>query len=329
MNDLRPFDPAGDRGAVESLWQASLAPTWPVLPLGIDRLRDGIVATGPTGSVIGFVATAVGRESTGIPLLMVAPDSRRRGLGTALVDAAVNRLSAAGGDVHAGSGGDPTLWPGVPLDLPAAVAFFTALGWHSDHDCADLTQDLRDYRDLPAAPGVRTAVAGVEHRDEVLAFEAATFPQWLRFFADAVFPDAVVPDAVFSHAVSPDAGASDTGSLTGPGAVPAGASEGEEVLTAHTDDGTLVGTLLFGGPDFAHPYRPMLGPAAGLIGCVGVAPSAQGRGIGSAMVAAASGILRDRGTRTCLIDWVVRESFYGRVGYRPWRRYRMFRRTPG
>jgi predicted N-acetyltransferase YhbS len=47
-------------------------------------------------------------------------------------------------------------------------------------------------------------------------------------------------------------------------------------------------------------------------------------GIGSAMVAYASEILRDAGTRVCHIGWAVRDRFYGRVGYRPWRRYRMF-----
>jgi predicted N-acetyltransferase YhbS len=71
----------------------------------------------------------------------------------------------------------------------------------------------------------------------------------------------------------------------------------------------------------------MLGPQAGTISCVGVAPDMQGRGIGSAMVARASEILRDNGTRTCHIGWTGRESFYIRAGYRPWRRYRMFHRA--
>jgi hypothetical protein len=51
--------------------------------------------------------------------------------------------------------------------------------------------------------------------------------------------------------------------------------------------------------------------------------------VGTAMVARASEILRDRGVRTCLIDWTVREDFYGRLGYRRWRRYLMYRRAIG
>ena len=68
----------------------------------------------------------------------------------------------------------------------------------------------------------------------------------------------------------------------------------------------------------------MLGPAAGTIGCVGVAAPMQGRGIGTALVAGASEILRDAGTRMCHIGWTVREPFYRRIGYHPWRRYAMF-----
>lgn len=72
----------------------------------------------------------------------------------------------------------------------------------------------------------------------------------------------------------------------------------------------------------------MLGGMAGTIGCVGVAGNAQERGVGSAMVARASELLRDAGTRSCHIGWTVRESFYGRLGYARWRRYLMSRRRP-
>ena len=71
-------------------------------------------------------------------------------------------------------------------------------------------------------------------------------------------------------------------------------------------------------------FVPMLGTAAGAIGCVGVAPHRQGEGIGTALVVRASEVLRDAGTRNCHIGWTVRESFYRRAGYRPWRRYAMF-----
>jgi ribosomal protein S18 acetylase RimI-like enzyme len=57
-----------------------------------------------------------------------------------------------------------------------------------------------------------------------------------------------------------------------------------------------------------------LGPDTGTIGCVGVAPHRQERGVGTAMAACASEILRDSGTRTCHISWTARESFYTHAG---------------
>jgi beta-N-acetylhexosaminidase len=91
----------------------------------------------------------------------------------------------------------------------------------------------------------------------------------------------------------------------------------------------VVGTLLFHGPVGDARYGPMLGPASGEIGCVGVAPHAEGRGIGTALVVRASELLSAAGTRKCHIGWAVRERFYGRAGYLPWRRYRMFELAGG
>ena len=42
----------------------------------------------------------------------------------------------------------------------------------------------------------------------------------------------------------------------------------------------------------------------------------EGRGIGTALVARASEMLRDRGPGACHIGWTVRESFCTRAGYR-------------
>ena len=71
---------------------------------------------------------------------------------------------------------------------------------------------------------------------------------------------------------------------------------------------------------------PYSRPSAGTIGCVGVAAPRHGEGIGTALVARASEILRDAGTHNCHIGWTTRESFYRRAGYQPWRRYAMFSR---
>lgn len=90
------------------------------------------------------------------------------------------------------------------------------------------------------------------------------------------------------------------------------------LLAARDDAGRIAGTLLIDGPGTGSVLAPILG-AAGTIGCVGVAAPRQGQGIGADLVARASEILRDAGTRNCHIGWTTRESFY-----QPWRSYATF-----
>ena len=302
---LRALDPERDRALLERLWEAALRPVWPVLPGALELIGDGLVAKRRAGRDRPD-GGAGSRQSLGvvvldpagsIPLLLVDPAYQRQGVGTRLLDAGMTRLGGRGvTTVGLGSGGDNYIWPGVPDDLPGAVGFFEARGWRFDHTVLDLVADLRGYR-AAAGGGERAGRAGVTievmaepERTEVTAFEAATFPDWVVWF-----------DRLDSS-----------------------------VLVARDRAGAVVGTLLFGGPPGATIYEPLLGPGAGTIGCVGVAPPAQGAGVGSAMVARAWELLRDAGTRACHIGWTRRERFYSRLGYGPWRRYRMARRElPG
>jgi GNAT superfamily N-acetyltransferase len=288
---LRALDPGRDRPLLERCWGAALGPVWPLLPGGLDLVRDGLVAERPRGGGGDQALGVVALDPAGsIPLLLVDPAARRQGVGTRLLVAGLERLGALGAaTVGLGSGGHDYIWPGVPDDLPAAAGFFGARGWRFDHTVIDLTADLRGYQ-APAGVGQRPGRAGVSigvmaerDRAEVLAFEAATFPEWVTWFERL----------------------------------------GASVLVARDRAGAVVGTLLFSGPPGATIYEPLLGPEAGTIGCVGVAEAARGAGVGSAMVARASELLRDAGTRACHIGWTRRERFYGRLGYRPWRRYHM------
>ncbi len=226
---LRPFGGAADHALVEALWSAALEPRWPLLPRAIAIMRDGFVAV-DRGRAVGCVAVDLAGS---IPLVMVAPADQRRGIGTDLLSAALARLSTAGVSVaHAGSGGPDYIWPGVPLDLPAAGRFFAAGGWQADRDTVDLVADLRDYR-RPAAASERARRAGVTIAPAVaadlaavVAFETATFPSWTRWFRVG----------------------------------------NQDILLARDGAGT-------------------------------------GRGIGTALVARASQILRDRGAGACHIGW--------------------------
>jgi ribosomal protein S18 acetylase RimI-like enzyme len=306
---IRPLDPGRDRPLLGRLWEAALGSVWPLTPGALDLVKEGLVAergygerhreSGPgeadrAGRGVGMVAVD---PAGSIPLLVVDPAYQRRGVGTRLLDAGMARLGQLGATTVAlGGGGNDYIWPGVPDNLPGAVRFFRARGWGFDHTVIDLVADLRGY-EAPAGVGERAGRAGVSievmagpERAEVMAFEAATFPDWVGWFERL----------------------------------------DSSVLVARDRAGAAAGTLLFRGPLGATIYEPLLGPDAGTIGCVGVAAPARGAGVGSAMVARASELLRDAGTRACHIGWTRRERFYTRVGYAPWRRYHMARRTaPG
>jgi GNAT superfamily N-acetyltransferase len=283
---IRPFAAAADRTLVRLLWQAAMPQSWPVLPAAIEQLGQGLVAeAGPVP--VGFAALD---PAGSIPLILVDPGYQRRGIGTGLLEAALLRVGPAS-SVTAGSGGAAYIWPGVPRDLPAAVRFFASRGWRHTHDTLDLVTDLAGYRPPPGCAGraarssVTITLATSVDVAAVRAFEAAVFPSWARWFA---------------------------------------AARPEHILLARTRSGAIAGTLLLEGPGADTVLTPMLGQAAGTIGCVGVAPPLHRQGIGTALVVRASQMLSQAGVRACHIGWTTRESFYRRAGYHPWRRYAMY-----
>jgi GNAT superfamily N-acetyltransferase len=162
------------------------------------------------------------------------------------------------------------------------------------HDTLDLVADLAGYQppadagERAASAGISLTLAGGSDLADVVAFEAAVFPQWVRWFSAGQ----------------------------------------QDILIARDSAGNIAATLLMDGPGADTVLAPMLGPAAGTIGCVGVAPPLHGRGIGTALLTRASQILGQAGTRACHIGWTTRETFYRRAGYHPWRRYAMFRSLP-
>jgi GNAT superfamily N-acetyltransferase len=320
--EIRPFRRSTDLAAVADLWATALAPEWPVLADGLELLRGGYVAV-RDDRCVGTIAVAVddadlpsaggtggragghagpgagdGDEGRGdaegptgsVRFIAVAPDERRQGIATRLVEHALGDLRRMGvRQVAVGSGAGPYIWPGVPLDRPDAVAFFDAIGWGESYVATDLVADLRtevfDERLASFGPpdGISLAVVAPDQRARVLEFEDAHFPQWSRPFREP----------------------------------------GCDVLVACAESGELVGSLLLTGPGRPTVYWPMLGEDSAQIACVGVAAAQESRGVGTAMVARASQVLRDRGAGACHIGWAVRVGFYTRVGYRPWRRYSM------
>src|SRR6187399_1748700 len=107
MVDLRPYRHSADSAAVYALWQAVLGQQWPIAAADFDRLltksplyQDGdyFVAC-HADRIVGFVAAQIDRgnpERSSIAALLVDPQFQRRGIGTALHNAALAHLRTNG-----------------------------------------------------------------------------------------------------------------------------------------------------------------------------------------------------------------------------------------
>lgn len=287
---IRALDPEHDGNPIVALWERAL-PTWPIP-------RDRLLAATTAGHVVedrGRLLGAIARQPTGIGYLMVDPEMRRRGIGTALHDATVADLVRQGlGRAVLGWGGRPYIWPGIPRDLAGAERFFASRGWIMGHVSADLTQDVASYTapkdmlDRAGAAGVRFALCGPGDAADVVAYEEREHPNWTPFFQDIVRTD------------------------------PA------SILIARDGQGAVVAALLMEMPPrYTCRWSTMLGTDAAEIGCVGVAAHRNAEGIGTALMALATERVRDAGASVAYLSWTVRSSFYGRLGYRVWREYQM------
>jgi len=315
MVSIRPYQPDADEPAVFDLWQTTFATTWPLardmfrrVTVGADSYQDGDhVVAEERGVPIGFIATQADRGAsprrTGhIGIVLVAPARRRQGIGRALHDAALAHLRERGVNQVQLGGGETYLWPGVPSTLSSALAFLHSCGWTYAETSYDLVQDLRGYVSPSTidrrVDGQRIAleIGAHQHAAEVLTFVARAFPSWEAAYRSVV--------ELGDHA---------------------------DLLLARGDDGHIIGATIMYSP-LSHPWRvdvrwmTLLGDDAGAIGVVGVAALARRRGVGHALVARASEIVRERGARRYFIGWAWMIGLYGELGYRVWQEYRMSRR---
>ena len=309
---IRTFSAERDFDDVFSLWHICF-PQW---AMARDVLRRVISKQAQSGAddhlvaavedhIVGFIATQVLPAAQSPPrlgsilALMVTPDARGRGLGTALHGAALERLAKRGAQQVQVGGGDPRVWPGVPTDLSTAIAFFSRRGWQWDHTVVDMVRDVRTFT-MPRAVQERAvqlqltfALLTPMEVGELLAFEDREFPHWGRGVREILALGDI-----------------------------------NDVLVARARTGEIVGTLSLYSAH-SHPdrtdvlWKQQLGVDVGALGGVGVAQSVRGRGIGLAMVARGVEVLRERGTRMCFLGWVWASGFYGRLGFQTWRTYAM------
>ncbi len=303
-----------DATAAHDLWQAALGQEWPI-PAAMFRQvlvgyppnqRNGHFLARDGNRIVGLVATQVHirdrklLKSGHVQVLAVHPQWQRKGIGKSLLNVALEHLRSLGATSARLGGLEPRFWPGVPVNLPIAIEYFRALGWHFESDPeVDLLRDLSDYtlsadiRQRMDKERITLAPASQQDVQDALAFEAREFPGWLNTFQYVA----------------------DVGDY-------------DDLLLARDPDKGIVGTLAMYSPRSSRrraevAWHSLLGETLGKMGEVGVAQSERGRGIGVALVAYGSEILKARGVGNCHIGWTSLADFYGKVGYKVWREYAM------
>lgn len=303
---IRTYIPNKDEMAVISLWRPTLGELWPLsleifrdVTLDINSYQKGdhFVAV-EDGEVVGFIATQVKRErapdSSGeIMLILVKKSQQRKGIGTLLLSAGLKRLKDRGvSKAQLGGGGNSYFWPGVPEGLPGAIAFFKANGWDFTEDGVDMVLDLEDYRtpdyiyDRIKQQSIYIEAATEDDIQEILNFEKENFAKWYGYYKQAA----------------------DGGRL-------------DDILLARNPDRKIVGSVILSHDNTI--WEEILGKPVGTMGALGVLEEMRGKGIGLALAAKTTELLKERGAGKILLRWTYLSDWYGKLGYKVWRRYKM------
>jgi ribosomal protein S18 acetylase RimI-like enzyme len=299
MFHIYPSRSEKDAALLLELWGKVFGETWPVDPAWFHAVTmstswlpgDHLVAE-EAGHAIGFVLTQLGNGiSPGGSILAtgVLPEYRRRGVGRALHQAALEHVRKRGAvKIGLGAGALEYFWPGVPLDQPGAWAFFQSLGWMDQERSFDLVRSLENYH-TPSWVWERVSSLGIDFMPaealsagDVIAFVAVESAGWKAAYS-SYFDSGRARDVL---------------------------------LARRRADGQIVGACLL--QDEARRWAARFPRPLGAPGCFLVGEKWQGQGIGMALVARACEVLQARGCKACFIGWTWLVDWYGKLGFEVW-----------
>jgi GNAT superfamily N-acetyltransferase len=310
---LLPYEAAAAPHVVR-LWNDALGDTFPLREPVLRQCLEENPSARPEdaclawdgGRLVGFgylgvhrldlAETATYRERGQIQAVVVASESRRRGIARRIAgrlagrarDHGIKRLEAAGGMFY--------LWGGIPDDLPEASAFSEAIGFELGDVSWDLRGDVTGLRvDDASAALLRAEQMTVEAATaadavDALAFLLAEFGgEWWHetrwFLARGGDPATLLLLRDASHRIV-------------------------GLARIHRPDVRPIGP-----PHFWVARRP---PAAGGLGPIGIAAERRGRGLGRALLVSALDQLRIAGLTDVVIDLTSLLGYYGTHGFEPW-----------
>ncbi|HEY3328491.1 MAG TPA: GNAT family N-acetyltransferase [Capsulimonadaceae bacterium] len=261
----------------------------------------------------GFV---VAKSPGNVSAIGVLPEYQRRGVGRELLQRAVGALRSDAGRTRAAEVAKPNdppanlitgqdvlhFFPGVPDTHADALAFFAACGWtESAGWCIDLTRNLTDFQIAPEVQATiaRLAADGIEIRE----CRADDVPSLLQHVEENFSPRWLF-ETRGRTVIEPD-----------PSEIKIAVRDGKVIGFAQTftSKSHKLGPSVY--------WRELLGPAYGGLGPIGVAKDVRKIGLGLALLSYSVNAVREAGMDHMAIDWTVLADFYGKVGFKQWKRY--------
>lgn len=273
---------------IYGLWNKSLGDLWPIEIAQLEnRLIQGMSFVAENnGKLLGYVNCQFIDKKGQITLIMVNKDKQRKGIGTQLLNEARKYLTENGIEtIVVGSGAGSYFWPGIPKNLISAINFFRKNGLVKSETNLDMALNLQNYV-MPADITINTASA---------IFKISTIQDEdrkdLTEFEKLNFSNWV---KYFND------------------------TKNNNILIARLKSKIVGSVILLESKGFI--WSKLLDESGGF-GALGVSEEQRGKGIGLALAARATGILKERGNKNSFLGWTYLDKWYGKLGYKVWREY--------
>lgn len=290
--NIRQYNSQLDFDAVFNLWQENFGKVWPLDPATFSQIisSGNHFLTVDGGRITSFIAMQILGEKASI-LTIIGNDKE-------LLNYAVEYLkSKQVKKIQLGDGGNSYFWPGIPTNLPNLIKFFTENGWEFTEDSYDLVRSTVNYQ-TPAfvferLDNIKIKTVQAQDISSVISFEQKNFPEWLW---------------AYQHKIE--------------------LNDLSDIFFAEDQSHNIVGTVfIFSSASQSAKenqiWKQLLGDDMGGIGCLGVRHDARQKGVGLALAAYATEQLSTRKVGNIYVDYTWLVDWYGKLGYKVWRQYKM------
>lgn len=296
-----------------SLWNKELSTHFPMRKelfiqnsfADINVLEQGsLIAVDSNGKVIGFVVSKMWQEKTQvvmdskrgwIQVLLVDSEHRGHGIGTSLLEHAEAALKENGAEVLQLAGDPFHYFSGIPDEYPEVQQWFEKFGYYNKINTFDLINHMSKKYPHPSNSSATFSILTIEEKEDLLSFLGRCFPGRWEYETIKYFEMG---------------------------------GTGREFVVAKKD-GSIIGFCRMNdalSPSIAQNvyWSPLFEQEIGGIGPLGIDPLEQKQGYGLEVVEAAMAYLQGRGIATIIIDWTILVEFYGKLDYKPWKKYGIY-----